>query len=322
MKESILSTVRPVIDSLKYVTIKKGVIRDFCREMNPGELKIPRWQDEHIYPWDDERAADYFLLFNSINFAFWKRPGGGEKWHTEYKGKKYDGAYGLMTSMTRAIDEGAPLLEGKFLREMTEERLSGILRGGGELVLFPERVAILKEIGRGLCERYEGRFGRLLKKAAGSAVQLTEILVSEFPSFNDVCDLDGYEVKFYKRAQLAPAMIYGRFEGKGPGGFDDIDRLTVFADYKLPQVLRSLGVVEYDDELAGKVDNMVMLPPCSREEVEIRCAAIWASELIGQEYCKLGHKVNPAQVDAFLWLLGHRKELHVKPYHLTETIYY
>jgi hypothetical protein len=130
------------------------------------------------------------------------------------------------------------------------------------------------------------------------------------------------EVKFYKRAQLAPAMIYGRFRGKGPGTFTDIGDLTVFADYKLPQALRRLGILRYREGLARKVDSLVLIPPCSREEVEIRCTTIWTCELILKEYQKGGHRLNSAQVDAFLWLLAHEKSFDDKPYHLTETIYY
>ena len=42
-----------------------------------------------------------------------------------------DGAYGLMAALTRAVEEGIPILEGAYLREMTEERLRHILRGEG-----------------------------------------------------------------------------------------------------------------------------------------------------------------------------------------------
>ena len=42
-------------------------------------------------------------------------------------------------------------------------------------------------------------------------------------------------------------------QGKGLGDFHDIDRLTMFADYRVPVVLRELGVLKYSKELDAKV---------------------------------------------------------------------
>jgi hypothetical protein len=33
--------------------------------------------------------------------------------------------------------------------------------------------------------------------------------------------------------------------GKSTGAFTDIDRLTSFADYRLPQLLRQIGIMKY-----------------------------------------------------------------------------
>ncbi len=321
MKDRILESVRPIVEDPRHVEIDLERVRAFCRERPAEGIAPPDWRREFIYPWEDDGAAEFFLLFNCINFAFWAKPG-AVKWWIDYKGGRHDGAYGLMGAFTRAIEEGVPLLEGRFLAEMTAERLGGILRGGGELVLFRERVGILREVGRGLVARYGGRFRNLLAAAGGRAVALAELLVREFPSFNDACAENGREILFYKRAQLAAAMVYQRFQGKGPGAFPDVDRLTVFADYKLPQALRRLGVLRYRPDLAAKVDGRILIAPCSREEVEIRAATIWACDLIQRGYAARGQRMDSVALDAFLWLLGHEKVEGEKPYHLTETIYY
>ena len=321
MKDEILASVKPVVDDLRFVEIDGGAVRSFCDRQDPRGIELPDWREEFIYPWDDEGAADYFLLFNTINFAFWAK-GDSEKWNIDYKGRRLDGAYGLMGALSRALEEGVPLLDGAFLSRMTGEVLRVVLRGRGELVLFNERVRILREVGAVLVDRYDGRFDRLRAAAGGSAPGLARLLVEELPSFNDRCRVDGMEVLFYKRAQLAPAMIYQRFQGQGPGAFPDIDDLSVFADYKLPQALRRMGILRYLPALAERVDGRVPIPACSREEVEIRAATIWACELIQREYAKRSVSVNSARLDAFLWLLGHRKSADTRPYHLTETIYY
>lgn len=320
MRESVLKSIRPIIEDLRFVEIDIEAVKEFCSRQDPRDIDLPDWREDFIYPWDDEGAADFFILFNCINFAFWAKE--KEKWNISYKGSREDGAYGLMGALTRALEEGVPILDGAFLREMTEERLKQILGGEGELILFPERVRILREVGSALVDRHGGSFGNLRRAAGGSAAALAGLLVQEFPSFNDRCSIEGREVKFYKRAQLAPAMIYQRFQRKGPGSFPDIGDLTVFADYKLPQVLRWLGILRYGESLAERVDARVHIPMCSMEEVEIRSTTIRACELIQREYGKRGWSVNSVQLDAFLWLMAHDRPLDGKPYHLTETIYY
>ncbi|MEJ2744229.1 MAG: queuosine salvage family protein [bacterium] len=227
-----------------------------------------------------------------------------------------------MGALTRALEEGLPMLDGSFLAGMTEKRLREVLRGEGDLILFSERVEILREVGRGLVENYGGTFRGLMTDARGSAVALSRLLADRFPSFNDACSVEDREIRFYKRAQLAPAMIYQRFQGKGLGAFHDIDDLTVFADYKLPQALRRAGILRYGQRLAARVDSRELIPPCSLEEIEIRACTIWACELIKAEYARMGQEMNSVTLDAFLWLMGHAKTANDKPYHLTETIYY
>lgn len=42
-------------------------------------------------------------------------------------------------------------------------------------------------------------------------------------------------------------------EGKGDGCFEDISSITMFADYRLPQILVYLGALKYSDELLKKL---------------------------------------------------------------------
>jgi hypothetical protein len=42
-------------------------------------------------------------------------------------------------------------------------------------------------------------------------------------------------------------------QGEGLGRFDDISQLTMFADYRVPVVLRQMGILVYSSQLAQKV---------------------------------------------------------------------
>ncbi len=43
-------------------------------------------------------------------------------------------------------------------------------------------------------------------------------------------------MKLYKRAQILVADLWAAFRGRSYGAFVDIDSITMFADYRVPQV--------------------------------------------------------------------------------------
>ncbi|MCK4787827.1 MAG: hypothetical protein KAV87_29000, partial [Desulfobacteraceae bacterium] len=143
-----------------------------------------------------------------------------------------------------------------------------------------------------------------------------------FSSFNDVVEYQGQKVFFYKRAQILTADLYGAFNGKKWGSFTDMDKITAFADYKLPQVLRHLGIMRYTHSLAQKVDQEIMLESGSPEEIEIRANTIQAVELIRQELAQKGKAFRSFEIDWLLWNLGQNDAFRKKPYHKTLTIFY
>ena len=61
--------------------------------------------------------------------------------------------------------------------------------------------------------------------------------------------------------------------GKGLGSFDDMGELTMFADYRVPQLLRDAGVMVYSEHLATIVDKGIELLAGSEEETQIRCSS-------------------------------------------------
>ena len=101
-----------------------------------------------------------------------------------------------------------------------------------------------------------------------------------------------------------------------------MDKLTAFADYKLPQVLRHLGILHYSKPLAQKVDQLVYLKVGSPEEIEIRANTIWAVELIRKQLEGKGKGLRPFEIDWILWNMGQQEDFKVKPYHRTLTIFY
>ena len=74
------------------------------------------------------------------------------------------------------------------------------------------------------------------------------------------CACMALQVFFYKRAQIFTGDVWGAFQGQGLGAFDDIAKLTMFADYRVPVVLKHMGILRYSDVLQAKVDAQEVLP--------------------------------------------------------------
>jgi hypothetical protein len=226
------------------------------------------------------------------------------------------------SSLKEAIESDVPITKADYLAKLSLDKLKEILRGQGELQLLEQRHKILNELGRVLLEEYGGEAHKLVGAAGNSAITLARLLAEKLSSFQDVAQYLDRKVFFYKRAQILAADLYGAFDGTQWGGFVDIDELTAFADYKLPQVLRHLGILRYGQSLARKVDQKIFLEQGSPEEVEIRANTIWAVELIRKELEGMGKSLRAVEIDWILWNMGQHKEFKARPYHRTVTIFY
>jgi Potential Queuosine, Q, salvage protein family len=98
--------------------------------------------------------------------------------------------------------------------------------------------------------------------------------------------------------------------------FDDLDRLTIFADNLVPHVLRVDGVLRYDERLAAHIDSGELLPP-GEEEREIRACALHACELIAERT-----DTPPRVLDMWLWNRGQSPRYKAIPRHRTRTVFY
>lgn len=144
----------------------------------------------------------------------------------------------------------------------------------------------LRDLGRFFGER---RALDVVAEAGGSAVRLAEMLAAGMPFYDDG--------GFWKRAQIVPNDL----AMAGVAWFDDLDRLTIFADNLVPHVLRVDGVLRYDQALAVRIDAGELLPP-GDEEREIRACAVHACELIA---ARLG--MPPRLLDTALWNKGRHR---------------
>lgn len=98
-----------------------------------------------------------------------------------------------------------------------------------------------------LDKNHQGSVVKLIEKADHRSQRLLELLVCDFPCLRDSVEDSLHDVRicFHKRAQLFIADVWRSQRGQGIGHFEDIDSLTMFADYRVPQSLQFFGVFCY-----------------------------------------------------------------------------
>jgi hypothetical protein len=120
---------------------------------------------------------------------------------------------------------------------------------------------------------------------------------------------------FYKRAQLLTSDILHVREILENISVD-YTHLAGCADYKIPQVMRCYGILDFDEELSNFVDNKIEIKKDSDMEIEIRANDIVVIDYIAN---KLDNKVSRIDINDYIWLLGQDKSKMVKYYHRTLT---
>lgn len=295
-----------------------------ARDTPDERLTLPRWDDAGMYDGPPPKVVAWLLAYNAINFCYW--PDEGPRWWTVVDGLEAgrdDEALGIMVAFARALDRGVPLDDGRWLMDLdlaTLREVLGAAPGAGALPLMGARVTALRELGAAYVER-GGAMG-LLDRARGSALALVDEIVDACPGWEDARDALGETVRFRKRAQLCVAMLHGRFQGRAPAAFPDVDQLTAFADYRLPQVLRGAGVLVLPDELSHRIGCGIALPMGSPEEISLRAATIWACERLRLLLRERKPDVSALVVDHLLWRSAVELQDELPTFHRTRTTDY
>ncbi len=309
---------RRVAEGATHVRIDAARVPGYVAALPLDQATAPALDPEHHYLDEPEGALAFVLSLDAINF------GSGYFPHLV----KRPGLSGYFTIASRWTDRfrtgGVPT--AAELAELTAADCSRIFAqptdGGpvGELMALFARA--LNDLGRLVSERFDGRFAGLVEAAGGSAERLVALL-AELPLYRDVRDYRGFAVPFYKRAQLTAADLSLAFGGAGWGRFDDLDRLTIFADNLVPHVLRLDGVLDYAPELAARIDRAEPIPEGAEEEVELRACALHAVELMVAEAARRGPPVTAMQLDYLLWNRGQAPDYkRARPRHRTRTVAY
>ncbi|XP_044266966.1 queuosine salvage protein [Tribolium madens] len=295
-------------------------------EIESGKLSSENFSQVKLHPKsDDPKALDWLFVVDTLNFCFWHL-----ETETGWTVEGYTGYFALCAAINRALKEKVDILNPKYYSEVSEKDLAKIFRSDNDvpIPLLQERVKCLHEVGNVLLENFDGSFENCVKKADNSAATLLDLIVNNFKCFKDEATYKDKKIAIYKRAQILIGDIWACFHNEGIGHFKDIDEITMFADYRIPQTLLYFGVFEYSEDLKKKLQDNKILENGEEDEVEIRACSIHAVELLKEHANKklTDKKINAILIDHFLWDFRreHNKEIVEKklPFHKTFSIYY
>jgi hypothetical protein len=272
---------------------------------------------KHHYRGDTAATTAYFLTLAAVNFGsgyfpqLAKRPG-------------MTGYYTIATRLRDRFAAEGPISAESLCHIDTDACMHLFHQPPGNPIieeLMTHFRRALQQLGQLLADDFQGSFLRLAAAAEGKAARLVAIL-TRMPCFDDRQPYRGRRVSLFKRAQLAAADLNLALEGRAPGNFGDLDRLTIFADNLVPHVLRLDGILECRPELVARIQAGDLITAGSPEEVELRACAVHAVELLLATPAARSRGVTAQQLDYLLWHRGQQKQYKAVPRHRTRTIYY
>ncbi|KAJ6227105.1 queuosine salvage protein [Anaeramoeba flamelloides] len=308
----------------------KKLAKKLSKEFEQKTYSIKTWKTHPLHPSEmNPQSAMWIFVIDTLNFSLY------EPFSIDYNGKRYTGYWALCAAVNRALDNGIDLLDANVLKNISDEQIKQIFASQTGGIPQPERRRInLQEAGKVLLEKFEGSVEKLIRSANGDCLQFLSTIVSNFSSYNDIAQIKNRTVSIFKRAQILIADLWACFEGNGLGSFHNIDLLTSFADYRVPQSLRFFGLLQYDTALSQMhLENNGSIEKGSIYEVEIRGNTVWAIELLKEQIIAfLGEKkiqqndiiINPILIDFYLWDYAKKNKEQISkiPIHFCDTWFY
>eukprot|EP01031_Cornospumella_fuschlensis_P028814 gene28814-34782_t len=277
-----------------------------------NEWDVAGWHYNDDISEGGELTSQYIMVVDALNFCFWPCEG------LEYEH--------LAIGLKKALQRDKTAFDAHNLMAVTENTLREWIPGF-DIPQISERVDRIRELGSGLLSDYGGKVSNLVKKAEHSAVRLVDLVTRSFPGFRDTSVYRGRLIHFYKRAQIFVADLWGAFsrptDPSHPYFFYDIHEVTMFADYRIPQILLHLQVLQYDEDLMGKITSKQEIAFGSEQEIEIRASTVMAVQQMRELVRKhLNLSLTSIELDWILWNWGEVVKDDILPHHRTLTIYY
>ena len=306
MLEKIKSSCNYVALNSKYVSINYKKLNEYIKTIDIKKIKF--WLSNNPYDLFEmkiDKVINFMLLFDSINYCFWGQP----KWTIETIEGKKDGSDALLYTLLNYVKKS----DRVDFSNVSFKEFSNILKGNVDIPFLKERYNTIVSICNVVNEKINGNFYNYIKEI-NKDTELFKIIINNFSNFCDERDYNNEKIYFYKLAQLLTSDIL-HIKELINGTKVDYSHLVGCADYKIPQTLRALGILEYNEELSEIVDNKKIIDKNSKYEVEIRANMIAVISYINSNL------KNVCQIDINDYIFSTSKNVKniVKPYHLCKN---
>ncbi len=311
MLDKVLETSKFVVNNAKHVKINYDKANELIDELLKFDnvhylTKVPYG----VYDMNTRDIINFLLIYDSIDFSFWGNP----KWTIDANGKDLDGGIALLHCIFNLFNGRDSLEVYKQLENMTLEEFKEILKGNIDIPLLEERHKIVSSIAKIVNKKMNGSFYDYIKDM-NTDQEIFKTILNNFSNFEDTRTYKGQIVYFYKLAQLLTSDILHVIEIKEQKEVD-YSSLLGCADYKIPQVMQELGILEYDTKLSLLLETKTEIEENSEYETEIRASMIVVINYIWEQIDKSIDKID---INDFIWSKGQDKTKKYKPYHLTRT---
>lgn len=309
MYYKVLDSCRYVMNNSQYVKIDYKKLDQFISQIDTNNLK--NWllfNPYNLLELGVEKIVNFLLFFEAIDYSFFGEP----KWTIKTDEGYKDGSDALMYIMLKYIKEN----NNYDFDNLTFNEFSSMLSGNIKIPLLKERYDTLNQISKVIKEKMGGNFYNYIKNVTTDN-ELLSIIISNFESFKDEREYNGKIIYFYKLAQLLTSDIL-HIREKLENINVTYSNLIGCADYKIPQTLRALDIIKYNQRLSEIIDNKREISISSKYEVEIR-----ASQIVVIDYIKSKlNNVNAIDINDFLFLYSKKVKNIAKPYHLCRNTNY
>src|SRR5215467_6265681 len=142
----VIDSLRPVIQNSRDVKTNYDKIREVAGWMAYEDLPLPNLAVPFGMEKTPDVAIDFIMVGTTIDTAFtdFKTH---VKFQIDYAGEHHSDSDAMFACLKRAMDNGVPMLDGKFLAKMTRSEMEKIFAGNIEMPMLDEKLKLFHQAG-------------------------------------------------------------------------------------------------------------------------------------------------------------------------------